>query len=153
VRSFRTELSIVGVLLGFGIWFAFVEFVEPAILENLVTPSDGNIQDWTVPFMNSQHIALAIGLSLAVIWHIVARRSSGRHSDRRILWIISWALCVAASLSLEATTLSEANEGVEFAYILGFLNGLAPFWLGTSWCTAGACKYAPLGAGNLRGAF
>ena len=147
-------IAILGSLLSALIWAGVIVFGEPLLLQNLVAPAAGvDIQGWLDEFLKSQTFALAIGSIVALSWHVTASRGSGRYDDRRIWWIIAWMVCILSSIFLCAWLLPDTQEGVAWAYALSFLNGLVPFWLGTVWCTPGTCKYAPLGAGRMRGLF
>jgi hypothetical protein len=147
-------IGVLGAVLSALAWTGVVNFGQLALLQNLIAPATGvDFQGWLEEFRKSQSEAILIALVLAVLWHAAASRSSGRHSDRRVWWMIAWALCILCSVLLCIFKLPDTQEGVVWAYVLAWLNGMIPFWLGTVWCTPGACKYAPLGAMKMRGVF
>jgi len=136
------------------LWYAVVFFLEPLLLQSVVTPASGmDVQDWLSGFEQPQVVALIVVWLLAVIWHPVSFKSSGRRGDRRILWVVFLIICSLCSLILCILLLPKTEYGAFWAYSLAFLNGCIPFWLGTVWCTPGACKYAPVGAKSMRGFF
>ena len=147
-------VAIIGVVASAGVWVAIIVFAELTILEGLVAPAAGvDIQGWLTEFMQSQTFAVTLAACLALVWHLIATRCSGRNSDLRILWVCLWTFSVFMAILLCAVLLPDTQEGVVWAYAFAFLNGMVPFWLGTVWCTPGACKYAPFGAGRMRGVF
>jgi hypothetical protein len=136
------------------LWFGILIFGEPLLLEGVVAPAAGvDIQGWLDEFLRSQFYAVALAITLALLWHLTASGCSGRHSDRRLWWSMTWIMSLLTSIVLCALLLPDTQEGIFWAYLLALINGVVPFWLGTVWCTPGACKYAPLGAGRMRSVF
>lgn len=150
----RLLIGLFGATVACLLWYAVLHFLEPLLLQNVVTPAAGmDIQDWASGFEESQVVAILVAWFLAVVWHPVSFFSSGRRGDRRILWTMFQALCVLNSVILCILLLPKTEYGAVWAYAMAFLNGLFPFWLGTVWCSQGACKYAPMGAKSMRGFF
>ena len=144
-------IGFIGAVLFAVVFAAAVIFAEPALLEGVVAPATGvEIQGWLDEFVRSQVYAVAVAAVLAIGWHVIAYYSSGRRADRRLGWVLVWIVGLLCSWLLCALLLPATQEGGVWAYALASLNGALPFWLGTVWCTTGACKYAPLGAGRMR---
>ena len=147
-------IATLGAFCTAGLWAAVIVLGEPLPLEGVIAPAAGvDIQGWLDEFIRSQFYGVVWSVMLALFWHFIASGSSGRHSDRRIWWAITWIICLLTSIVLCALLLPDTQEGVFWAYLLASINGVVPFWLGTVWCTPGACKYAPLGAGRMRSVF
>jgi hypothetical protein len=147
-------IAILGTLGSVVLVAAVIIFGETFLLEGFVSPAAGvEIQGWLDEFISSQIFALSIGAVLALVWHSIAFKSSGRKDDHRVWWVVIWVLCLMISLVLLGIQLPDTEEGISYAYLMAFVNGLLAFWLATVWCTPGACKYAPMGAGKMRGLF
>jgi hypothetical protein len=145
-------IALFGATVALFLWYGVLVFLEPLLLQNVVTPASGmDIQDWLSGSEQSQVVAIVVAWLLAVVWHVISFLSSGRHGDKRILWTTLQVFCPVLSLVLCVLLLPKTEYGALWAYNLAVLNGLIPFWFGTVWCTPGACKYAPLGAKSMRG--
>lgn len=150
----RLLVALFGATVAVFLWYAVVFFLEPPLLQSLITPASGmDVQDWLSGFEQTQVVALIVVWVLAVLWHPISYLSSGRHGDKRILWAVFQMFCAVFSLILCILLLPKTDYGAFWAYSAAFLNGFIPFWLGTVWCTPGACKYAPMGAKSMRGFF
>lgn len=152
-RGGHVMVAIFGAFAACFTWYGVV-VLEPFVLQNLIAPAAGmDIQDWLDEFQRGQVFVVACATFLSLIWHGIAYLNSGRHGDGRILWVVLLVTGVVMSLALCAWLLPDTQEGVEWAYVVAFVNGFAPFWLGTVWCTPAGGKYAPIGAQFMRGLF
>ncbi len=144
LRIIRNLLAITFIAV---IFYLILIYLEEPVLYDQVMPQAGNTaEEWLDGFRPLALIVIAAAWLFAVLWYVLAqwcmKVNYYNQAGKRPIWFLCFAVPILA-IVVTILFIPKAEEGVYFAYIFQFLNGVLIYYLSTLWFSPSSFKYTP----------
>jgi hypothetical protein len=143
--------GLAGVAIVFACFFGLM-YAEHLVLERYIAPAVGTLPEWLEDFDLTQFRWVnLVSAGLACIWiACTSLADSGIRGDRRLGWIVLYALAFIAGAYAAFFLLPDTGAGRTLAMLFALLNGAVIFWFMTAFTSPQTHKYAPALSAYIR---
>jgi hypothetical protein len=142
---------VIGVLAGLGVGLPVLYFLEPLVLDPVVSPQAGQtIEDWLREFRQLETLLVILSVAVGLLWHASTFLDAGRSGDLRLVWVGLGILFLAFACWMAVRRLPSVQEGSSGIMLCVAVNALLPYYMASAAFTVASHKYAPWGSRALR---